>query len=53
MKKYLVRLTLAGYEFDEDVYANNKTEAYEKAKKRLAKKLFKESNLKRYSCDEF
>lgn len=53
MKKYMVRI-----EFDklliyqEDVYANTKREAYSKAKKRLAKKLFKMSKLKNYYCVE-
>lgn len=53
MKNYIVRI-----EFDhaliysEEVKAGNKKEAYAKAKKRLAKKLFRPSKLTNYCCDE-
>ena len=52
MKSYLVNFTLENTIFSIDVKANSKTEAYTKGRKLLARKLFKESNLKRYWCTE-
>lgn len=39
--------------FNIDVKANSKREAYVKARKRLARQLFKPSNLKQYSISEY
>lgn len=39
--------------FNIDVKANSKREAYAKARTRLARKLFKPSNLKQYSISEY
>jgi hypothetical protein len=53
MKKYIVTILFdKSLTYQEDVYANTKREAYSKAKKRLAKKLFKMSKLKNYYCVE-
>lgn len=53
IKKYLTRITFDGMViYAEEVKANSKREAYDKAKTRLAKKLFKCSKLKNYSCEE-
>ena len=53
MNKYLVRITFDhSVIYLEDVTARTKAEAYKKAKARLAKRLFKPSSLKNYSCTE-
>lgn len=53
MKSYFVRITFDGsLIYGEDVMANSKSEAYIKAKEKLARKLFKKSKLKNYSCNE-
>lgn len=54
MNRYLVTIGFAKVVlFDEEVMANNKREAYAKAKKRIAKKYFKMSRLKNYNCSEY
>lgn len=50
--KYLVRIRFQNLIYTIDVTAKNKPEAYNKAKEKLAKRLFKMSNLKNYTCDE-
>lgn len=53
MKPYSVQISFQkALIFNVDVKANSKKEAYAKAKARLAKKLFKPSNLKQYSITE-
>lgn len=53
MKSYYVSITFdKSLIYTEEIKANNKKEAYAKAKKRLAKKLFRPSKLTNYSCNE-
>lgn len=53
MKTYYVQMSFKKtLIFSIDVKANSKKEAYTKARARLAKKLFKPSNLKQYSITE-
>ena len=51
-RHYLVYIKFYNLIFEEEVSASNKTEAYDKAKKKVFKREFKLSNLKRDSCDE-
>ena len=54
MKTYSVQISFQNaLIFSVDVKANSKKEAYAKARARLAKKLFKPSNLKQYSISEY
>ena len=53
MKTYYVQMSFKKtLIFSVDVKANSKKEAYTKARTRLARKLFKPSNLKQYDITE-
>lgn len=52
MKTYVVNIKFFQEIFQMDVKAHSKSEAYKKAKERFARRLFKMSNLKNYSCTE-
>lgn len=51
-RHYLVYIKFYNLIFEEEVSASNKTEAYDKAKRKVYKREFKLSNLKRGSCEE-